>query len=72
MARLAAITVGVPLLFCASGGCRCGEAGREDFVPPFEVWYIGSDGVETLDMLACPRNSCCAAAVGDLFGAMKR
>ena len=64
-------TVGVPLRFCASGGCRYGEPGREDLGPPFEAWYIGSDGVETLDMLAYPRDNCCAAVEGGLSGATR-
>lgn len=40
-------------------------------MPPFEAWYIGSDGVETLDMLAYPRWNCCAAVERGLSGATR-
>ena len=53
--------MGVPLRFCSCGGCKCGDPGREDFMLPLEAWYIGSDGVVAPDMLAYPRDSCCAA-----------
>lgn len=53
--------MGVPLRFCSCGSCKRGEPGREDFIAPLEAWYIGSDGVEAPDMLACPRDCGCAA-----------
>ena len=40
--------------------------------PPLEAWYIGSDGVEALDMLAYPRDNCCAAVERGLSGATKK
>lgn len=54
-------TKGVPLLFCTSGGCRDGEPGCEGLEPPLDAWYIGNDGVVTLDIFAYPRDDCCAA-----------
>lgn len=45
-------TEGVALLCCGPGGCNDGDAGREDLGAPLDAWYNGSDGVETLDILA--------------------
>jgi hypothetical protein len=50
------------------GGCNDGDTAREDFECPFEAWYMGSDGVAALDMLAWPEGQCCAALERGLPG----
>lgn len=39
-------------------------------MPPLEAWYIGSDGVEALDILACPRDA--AARPSNVAGGAQR
>jgi hypothetical protein len=50
-------TEGGELFWLAGGrGCNEGDTAREDFDCTLEAWYMGSEGVAALDMLAWPED----------------
>ena len=53
-------TRGVARLCGGSGGCRNGDSARDSLEVAMGPWYNGNEGVEALDILAWPKEDCCA------------